>query len=305
MRHTSKTQDAYIVSLAVSDFLQGLIGYPAEIRNLATKQMQESESAVCRMTGFTVTFLGLVSINHLVFIMVERALIISMPFSSLWTAKKYVGTAIFSSWAIGLVFAFAPLVGWSSYTTEGSKYRCSINWHDPTEIGRRYIYALFAFQFLLPLIIIFCCFGILLYQLKKSNRIFGRFSSTIPSSTTATTSATNKTTRKNKLSVRGKWSTMVCFMTTAFIVSWTPYAVVSFIATNGEESKLPKALVMGAAITAKSSTLINPIIYSLEYNDFRKKVQRFFRKCLDQYEIKRESSTRNVAIVSAPKTTSV
>lgn len=274
--HTSKVQDAYIVSLAVSDFLQAMVGYPSEIRSLFTNNPQSL--SICRLTGFSVTFLGLVSINHLVFLMIERACVISMPFQTVWKTKRYVSSAIFASWAIGFLCAVAPLVGWSNYTIADAKYLCSIDWEDTTEVGQAYIYFLFASQFLLPLGLIFGCFGVIFYQLKKTNQ-------QIVSTTSTSTSNEN---RKNM----SKWTTMVSWMTTAYIISWTPYAVTSLMtAKNGKSLTMSQGALMAVAITAKSSTLFNPVIYGLMYNDFRNKVKRLFRKWSTEREVKQSIQT--------------
>ena len=280
MHHTSKVQDAYIVSLAVSDFLQAMVGYPSEIRSLFTNDQQEPN--ICRLTGFSVTFLGLVSINHLVFLMIERACVISMPFQTVWKSKKYVGSAIFASWVIGFICAIAPLVGWSKYTAADAKYLCSINWEDKTEAGKAYVYFLFASQFILPLVLIFGCFGVIFFQLKKTAQ-------RIISSTSTSTTSTNE--NRNYTS---KWTFMVSWMTAAYIISWTPYAVVSLITvSNGKSFILSEGVMMAVAITAKSSTLFNPVIYGLMYNDFRNKAKRLFRKWSTEREVKQSIQSNN------------
>ena len=215
-RHTLKSQDAYLASLALSDLLQALIGYPAEIRSLIKDEPQQSETEICRWTGFVVTFLGLVSINHLMFMSIERALVVSYPFSTIFKSKKFVLSLILVSWILGFFWAFFPLVGWSSYATEKDNHRCSINWVDETASGKMYVYTLFAFQFMLPVIIIFISFAFLRFEMK---RMMSRVSENNQYSPNEDASGQRKTTR------------MIIVITIAFFVSWTPYAVVSLYTT--------------------------------------------------------------------------
>ena len=87
---------------------------------------------------------------------------------------------------------------------------------------------------------------------------------------------------------------MVSWMTAAYIISWTPYAVVSLITvSNGKSFILSEGVMMAVAITAKSSTLFNPVIYGLMYNDFRNKAKRLFRKWSTEREVKQSIQSNN------------
>ena len=54
-----------------------------------------------------------------------------------------------------------------------------------------------------------------------------------------------------------------------FLVSWMPYAVVSIWAAYGDPSILPIRITLVAVLLAKSSTVVNPIIYFLLSKKFR------------------------------------
>ena len=59
-----------------------------------------------------------------------------------------------------------------------------------------------------------------------------------------------------------------------FLMAWTPYSVCVFVVTvNGH---VPAGLLSFASVFAKSSTLYNPIIYSIFMKDFRDRCKRFF-----------------------------
>lgn len=54
-----------------------------------------------------------------------------------------------------------------------------------------------------------------------------------------------------------------------FLISWMPYAVVSMWTAYGDASKLPVRLTVIAVLLAKTSTVVNPVIYFLLNNKFR------------------------------------
>jgi len=55
----------------------------------------------------------------------------------------------------------------------------------------------------------------------------------------------------------------------AFLFSWMPYAVVSMWTAYGNGKTVPIRLTVFAVLTAKSSTVINPVIYFLLSKKFR------------------------------------
>ena len=58
------------------------------------------------------------------------------------------------------------------------------------------------------------------------------------------------------------------------MISWMPYAVVSMWTAYGDISMLPIRLTVGAVLLAKTSTVVNPVIYFLLSNKFRPLLKR-------------------------------
>ena len=65
----------------------------------------------------------------------------------------------------------------------------------------------------------------------------------------------------------------------AFVVSWTPYSVVSLITVFGDPSTIPRTAAMVPALFAKSSVIWNPIIYVARHNDFRRVCLKILSGC--------------------------
>lgn len=54
-----------------------------------------------------------------------------------------------------------------------------------------------------------------------------------------------------------------------FLICWMPYAIVSLWTAYGNATYLPIRLTVVAVLLAKSSTVVNPVIYFLMNNKFR------------------------------------
>ena len=278
-------RDFLILSLAVSDLLQALFGYPAEIRSLFKGELQDAESAARQFTAFAVTFFGLTSINHLVFMMIKRAYIVMYPFGTLVTEKCYSYVSVTFSWLISFVFALVPWISWSGYG--GTKDRCSINWKDGSLHNRIYLYLLFGFQFLLPFLIIIICYFVILKVLRKSQDNQRSRNASLPKEI--------QEKLKKKESER-KAVSMVLLMTSAYLIAWTPYAIISLMTISLGDDFISQNAVLIISFLAKSSTLCNPIIYAIYSNkEYRLRMIRSYNMWRSSNIISSSDSDENGA----------
>ena len=84
----------------------------------------------CKFAGFSVTFLSLVSISHLVAISVERRYIMKHPIKARILSKQLTIALyiVVFSWSYGLLWAVFPVLGWSRYMREEQAiHRCNID----------------------------------------------------------------------------------------------------------------------------------------------------------------------------------
>ncbi|XP_052215785.1 opsin-5-like [Dreissena polymorpha] len=76
--------------------------------------------------------------------------------------------------------------------------------------------------------------------------------------------------KRRQLSNRESYLTKMTFaMSWGFLVCWMPYSVVSMWSAYGNADLLPMRLVVVSVLLAKSSTVVNPIIYFLLNSKFR------------------------------------
>ena len=103
-----------------------------------------------------------------------------------------------------------------------------------------------------------------------------------------------ETTLKYRKKLERKHCMMTLVMVGAFLAAWSPYALcVLFLTIMGS---FPDKLLMVSAYIAKSSTLFNPIIYSIYLKDFRRRCKKRLMCCY-QYHSEHFTATLEHAAV--------
>lgn len=251
-----------MVSLSISDLLQAAIGYSVEIHSFlsATK----ISDVGCQISAFSTTFLGLVSIFHLVGIAIQRYFIIKYPMKvRLWAHRPSVSLyVVLPGWLYGFVWAVPPLAGWNSYTrANGVRHLCGIDLNNRDPFYVSYTYNLLVWCFCIPVLVIcFCCYSI--YGALKTARQRQSFC------LIQCDEARGQCERIQNI--------MSLVLIGTFLFAWSPYAVCVFVLTA--RGSLPTPLLSFAAIFAKLSTMYNPIIYYIFMGDFRTRCKKLFRK---------------------------
>ncbi len=167
----------------------------------------------------------------------------------------------FYPWSFALFWAVCPLAGWSSYELEKGNLRCAINWAGSTSLDMSYIAFLMVFCYVIPLTVMSICFGLVKRELHRMRE-------RVSNMTSVESGPALENIRAEKKHVK-----LAFVMTSSFIVSWTPYCIISFISTYFKSDiHISAAVSTSAAVLAKMSTMLNPIIYSFLYSRFRQNI---------------------------------
>ncbi len=258
------TRLVLIASMGVSDILQASIGYLFQYLAIVTTQMSHF---LCKVSSFSITFLALVSMNHITALAIDCYLHICQP----WLKdryptlpKKLLVLFLVASWLYSFAWSVVPLIGWRGYTAIKSG-NCMFRWSPEQNNRRVYIICLFVFCFLIPVLLIITCFTLIqitLYKMRKyAAQQLGSRSNAV---------------QDNKKSER-KHLTLSLVITAVYLVVWAPYAVISIAELAGYDilkashGKMAQDI---ASILAKSSTIFNPFIYTIARRRFRKRVRR-------------------------------
>ncbi|XP_026793807.3 teleost multiple tissue opsin b isoform X2 [Pangasianodon hypophthalmus] len=227
-----------LVSISVSDLLVCVLGTPFSFAASARRRWLIGAHG-CVWYGFINSFLGIVSLISLAALSYERYCTMMGATQADVTSYRKVFMGIAFSWIYSLVWTVPPLFGWSQYGPEGPGTTCSVNWTTKTANNVSYIVCLFFFCLILPFVVIVYSYGKLLQAIKQVIRI--------------NTALSRKREQRVLL--------LVVTMVACYLLCWLPYGIMALVATFGEPGLVtPEASIM-PSLLAKTSTVINPIIY--------------------------------------------
>ena len=236
--------------MAVSNLLQSAIGYPIEISSF-NKHPNSNDNDLCRLAGFSVTFLSLVSIFHLVGISLERFAILRFPFKVRVAFKnpKFVLFIVIPSWFTGFIFSIPPLFGWSEYKRlQPDDFACQLDIESRSWSSLSYLWSLLIMGFALPVFVITVTSIVNIRKVKAL------------STDVATLGLTDRHTAIRRLNERNM-TLMVLAIIAAFLIAWLPYALCVIIYTNN--GSVSDEFLNFATLLAKTSTIYNPIIFTI------------------------------------------
>ena len=240
--------DVILLSLSICDFCQVTIAYPLGVGS----NLQEN-NIKCIVVGFSTLSLALVSISTITSMSIGRMISISYPLKCYRFMEKKRNSLylIIPSLFYGFMWACFPLFGWSKYVPE-SEQRCSINLYDHHAGTISYLYSLLIFCYVLPVIIMILSF----IKNKKQFIKMRRFNNSMKRAANGTTG-----------SMERRYTRLVLVMVIAFLLAWTPYAIVVFLVSFNKKVSLVWSDF--AALIGKTSSCYNPIIYAFLYGKYR------------------------------------
>ncbi|KAM8741403.1 pinopsin-like [Acanthopagrus schlegelii] len=233
-----------LVNVSASDMLVCLFGTPLSFA-ASVRGRWLTGTYGCRWYGFSNALFGIVSLVSLSLLSLERYSV-AQPDSSQYRRARL---AIAASWFYSLLWTLPPLLGWGSYGPEGPGTVCSVQWHQRSAPARSYISCLFIFCLLLPLLLMVFCYGRILLALPAMARQVSRI-------------------RSSSERREGRVLVTVVSMVSCYLLCWMPYAVVALLASFGRPGVVPPAASLIPSLLAKTSTVLNPVVYVLLNNQF-------------------------------------
>ncbi|XP_006784954.1 pinopsin-like [Neolamprologus brichardi] len=238
-----------LINISISDMLVCIFGTSLSF-SASVRGRWLTGSYGCQWYGFSNALFGIVSLVSLALLSFERYSVLLCKQQSDSCQYRRAWLAVAASWLYSLVWTVPPLLGWSSYGLEGPGTTCSVQWHQRTATARSYVSCLFVFCLLLPLVLMFFCYGKILLAVRAVARQVTGINSTYPDWR------------------EGRVLLMVVTMVTGYLLCWMPYGVVAMLASFGRLGLVPPAASLIPSLLAKTSTVINPFIYVVLNSQF-------------------------------------
>ncbi|XP_035993865.1 vertebrate ancient opsin [Fundulus heteroclitus] len=227
-----------LINISVSDLLVCVLGTPFSFAASTQGRWLIGEEG-CVWYGFANSLCGIVSLISLAVLSYERYSTMVTPTEADSSNYRKISLGILLSWVYSLLWTLPPLFGWSHYGPEGPGTTCSVDWTAKTANNISYIICLFVFCLIGPFLVIIFCYGKLLYAIKQVSRI--------------NTSLSKK--REQRVLF------MVVIMVICYLLCWLPYGIMALLATFGPPGLVTPEASIIPSVLAKTSTVINPVIY--------------------------------------------
>ena len=212
------------------------------------------------------------------------------------------------SWLYSFIWSVLPFFTNNRYALEGFLTSCSFDYISTNLSNRIVIISMFIGGFLVPMSLI-ALFYILIICLLRKNEIYLSYqirNKTINSSQNIYPnslyqngeSSLNKNKKFSTSTIRNfseilnhsegsiyskkeiKLVKMISLIVLMFLIAWTPYAVITLAAQFGSniEAYINPYTTSLPALLAKTSSVYNPLIYTLSNKEFRKFFSNYFLK---------------------------
>ncbi|XP_060684940.1 opsin 6, group member b [Hemiscyllium ocellatum] len=255
-------QDYLTFNLAISDASISIFGYSRgiiEIFNI----FQDDKFIItsiwtCEVDGILTLLFGLSSINTLTAISIIRYIKGCKPHQVYRVNKSNAILALSIVWLAALFWSATPLLGWGSYA-DRLYGTCEIDWIQAAVsiVYKSYVIGIFLCCFFFPVSVMIFSYVSIIKMIRSSHKCVRR-------------GEISEHQRHIEREVT-RVSFVIC---TAFILAWSPYAVISMWSACGYSA--PAITSVLACLIAKSASFYNPIIYFGMSPKFRKEVQALF-----------------------------
>ncbi|XP_028988365.1 vertebrate ancient opsin-like [Betta splendens] len=243
-----------LINISISDLLVCVLGTPFSFA-ASTQGRWLIGDGGCVWYGFANSLFGIVSLISLAVLSYERYSTMMAPTEADSSNYRKISLGIALSWAYSLFWTLPPLFGWSHYGPEGPGTTCSVNWTSKTANNISYIICLFVFCLIVPFFAIVFCYGKLLCAIRQVSGI--------------NTSVSRK--REQRVLY------MVVIMVICYLLCWLPYGIMALLATFGPPGLVTPEASIIPSVLAKTSTVINPVIYVFMNKQFYRCFQALLR----------------------------
>nr|CAH8870836.1 unnamed protein product [Trichobilharzia regenti] len=259
-----------IVNLAISDFSFALInGFP--LKTIAAfNQRWGWGKLACELYGFAGALFGFVSLTTMVFIALDRYLVIAQPFEA-FSRITYgkVTVMIVITWIWSALWSVPPFFGFGHYIPEGFHTSCTFDYLSTDLPNLLFNAGMYILGFMLPVLIIFFSY----YQIVKTVRRNELELMKMAQSLNSQNPTAMKTGDKKADIEAAKTSIILVLL---YLMSWSPYAIVCLMTLVGSRESLTPIYSELPVLFAKTSAVYNPIVYAVKHPKFRLEIEKRF-----------------------------
>lgn len=265
----------FLMNLAITDLGVGIISIPVTLISANRPNLVKIQW-FCDVNGISMVIFLLSSLLTLASLSVQKYMTVGYRMQSRFT-KKIAKRVLVAIWVISSGFAFGPVVGWSYYATSKDGHQCGpFAW---TVAGRIYSACILTTGMIIPLTAMGYCY-FRLYR-KMRNHI-GRMR-------TSTVLSGNELADRRATLQESRMVHTLIIIGAVFVTCWSPSAIL--VALEFAKVEEPLEFEVFALMLAYGNSAMNPLIYALRHEDFRRGFANTFRRAVGMYRNSRIRSS--------------
>ncbi|XP_056304682.1 adenosine receptor A1-like [Danio aesculapii] len=257
----------FVASLAVADFLVGLVAVPLAV---LVDGWMEMPFQACLALSCVVLVLTQASVLSLLAIAVDRYLRVSIPHRYKEIASEQRSwIAVLLCWLISCLLGFMPLFGWHNGDSPSSTFLNSshINCTFLAVISLPYmVYFNYLCCILLPLVAMTLLYGLVFYNLRKRLRREDE------------TSATCESKLRAFLLKEKRLACSLALVLLLFAACWMPLHLMNCILLSTGPQGVPQIAFYAGILLSHANSAVNPVVYALRITKIRQAYLEIWRR---------------------------
>lgn len=267
----------FLTNLAFTDLGVGFISIPVTLVS-ANKPDLVHQQWFCNINGISMVIFLLASLLTLTAISIQKYLTVGYQMQSRFT-KSVARRALVAIWFVSSIFALGPVVGWSYYATSKDGHQCGpFAW---TVSGRVYSAFIFAIGMVIPITVMGYCYFKLYLNIRNH---LGRMK-------VGMVMSRNELANRRATLRESRMIKTLIIMGVVFLTCWSPSAILVVLEFAKVEE--PLEFEVFALIFAYANSTMNPLIYALRHEDFRRGFKETFRRIFGTCSTNQSSNRRD------------
>lgn len=249
-----------VINLAFSDFCMMLTQSPIMIINFYYETWILGPF-MCDFYALCGSMFGCVSIWSMCMIAFDRYNVIVKGMSGTPMTIKTATMKILFIWLIATLWTVTPMLGWSRYVPEGNLTACSIDYMTRDWNPRSYLIMYSLFVYYTPLFLICYSYWFIIATVSAHEKAMREQAKKMNVKSLRSSEDTEK-------SAEAKLAKVALTTISLWFAAWTPYLVICYYGLFKIEGLTPFATIWGATM-AKTSAVVNPIVYGTSHPKYR------------------------------------
>ncbi|KAI1292884.1 Opsin Rh4 [Halotydeus destructor] len=282
-----------LASLSLSDMVMVFMGI--FLVNNAWHCGPAWSPTLCELYGFTGSSSGLVSINTIMVMSIDRRSVIANPLKQRWLTKWRAVGVIALIWTYAITLSLAPYTHFANrFVPEGNMFTCSFDFFAQDIRSKLFFGSFVVFAYFTPMVVIIWSYYGIIGSVMRSEKAFNQIeekSGSVKGQISTVASSMKPKSSKDKLKARQeiKIAKIAIGLCGLWFVAWTPYALAAITQSFFPEVKVRAHYAELPGITAKLSAIVNPFVYTLSHPGFRKALDKMLMDDKKKKKMKKAS----------------